>query len=57
MKYIKQGTIYEFNLLIEVPDDFIEDDIINQNTLRKCVDDEKKLAVEQAQMLGWYTEL
>jgi hypothetical protein len=46
MKKIKQATLYGFDLFLEVPDDFVENDIINQNTLEKHVEREKQYAVD-----------
>lgn len=38
MKEIKQGTIYGYEIVIKVPDDFPDDDlIINKNTLENHI--------------------
>jgi len=49
MKEINQGTLYGHDLVLKVPDDFKENDIINENTLEKYVNQQKAIAVDEFQ--------
>ena len=45
MKEIKQGTLFGYDLVLKVTDE-VETKIINENTLEKHIQSEKKRAVE-----------
>jgi hypothetical protein len=47
MKEIKQGTIFGYELVIKVPDDFPDNDlIVNGHTLEKYIKDEIAYALK-----------
>lgn len=49
MKEIKQGTIFGYELVLKVPDNFPDDDfIINKNTLEKYVNNKVNCAIKEA---------
>lgn len=47
MRELKQGTLYGFDIVLKVPDDFDQPKLINENTLEKYIKQQGKIEIEK----------